>query len=125
MNDEETPIDAQEPVDVSAALAETMKTALQVLFPSPKELTRRLPLITSLTGKAPNMNKLFAAIVEMEGWDSLIEKRPFDQSRTDLRWLLAHAVSLSRGGRKEAVDMARAHPASERKRSLFEVLKGD
>lgn len=113
------------PFDMSKYLAETKKEALTVLFPSPEELASRISLISRLSGKAPEITKMYKASFLFELRRAIIENRPMNlESLEPTAWMLIHAPSLLGKGRAEAVEIAKAAPSVEGKRSWMDRLTG-
>lgn len=111
--------------DASKYIAENRREALGVLFPSPDEMTKRINLITKLKGRAPDIYVLYLAAVEYEGWLSLEEGRPINWEKLDpVKFLMATAPSIQGWRASQAVEIARATPPAERRRSLADLIRG-
>ena len=57
---------------------EKIKDAFTALFPVEKEFRERIKLITTLTGKAPNLYKLYSAHCQWEILDAMEHQRDID-----------------------------------------------
>jgi len=110
---------------MSKFLAETKREALTVLYPQPEELAARIALITRMTGKAPEITKVYKAAVLFELRQAIIQRRPMNWDTLEPSvWLMKHAPSLQGKGRQEAVEIARAQPIVEGRKSWFERVTG-
>lgn len=121
---DEKAIESAKPQDATKLIFERQREALQVLFPTPDELEPRLSLITILRGRAPDMNLLYQAMVEWEGLLAMEQGRDLNWEGLTLDFLKAHAPSLGGRARQQAVDIARAAPPIEHRRSLADMLRG-
>lgn len=95
------------PPDVTKAIADLKRQALDVLFPLPSQTNERIPLITRLRGREPDINILVGAAVEYECLKALEEGR-LPASIDPIEFFKEFSVSLQGRGRKEAVEIARA-----------------
>lgn len=110
--------------DVSRYLAEMKSDALGKIFPSPEELSRRIPLISHLTGRHPNIAKLYKARVHFVALQAMRKGEAIPWEKLDpVAFLMEHAPSLGGERAQQAVDIARATPR-EVKRGFFESLFG-
>lgn len=91
---------------------ESKPSALKVLFPEPEEVKARIPLITRLGGRAPDMRLLIRANAEYEFRRAIAEDRDPDWKVINpIEKLLDMSVSLGGGkGRAEAVAIAKTEP---------------
>lgn len=119
---EETPVEM--PADAAQYLNEMKKHALTVMFPHPNELKKRLPFIGNYRGRAPNLTEEFGAMAEIEIGAAIELKRRINWAKIDpVEFISTRSVSINRGGRKEAVEIARAQPV-ETRRSLIDRFLG-
>lgn len=104
---------------------ETKRDALDVLFPDPKEIRSRIPLITRLGGRAVEIRKLIRANAEYEIRRSIAEGRDIDWEKIDpIQRFLDLSVSLGAGkGRAEAVTIAKNEPMAEPRRGFWDLFR--
>jgi hypothetical protein len=85
--------------------------ALGKLFPSPEELNSRIRLITHLTGRHPNITKLYRAMVHYNALLAIREGKPIPWEKLDpIAFLTQYAPSIGGERANQAVEIARAAP---------------
>lgn len=100
-----------QPQDVGRFLAEMKSDALGKLFPSPEELLSRIKLITHLTGRHPNIQRLYLAWVQYTALICVGEGQPIPWEKLDpVEFLMTHAPSIGGERANQAVEIARASP---------------
>src|SRR6266566_3042230 len=114
MDDIQAPEYAAE--DAGRYLAEMKSDALGKLFPSPEELKARIKLITHLTGKHPNLYKLYLGLVEYTMFLAMREGKPVPSDNLEPSKCIGTSAPPISGERaNQAVEIARAAPKEQRK----------
>lgn len=102
----------------------TKQEALKVLFPFGEELKERIPFITKLRGKHPNLYTAYQAAVEWEGWLAMENKRKIDWDKLDpIRFVIEFSPSINGWRSNQAVEIAKSEPVSM-SHSILDLLKG-
>ncbi len=114
MDDIQAPEYAAE--DAGRYLAEMKSDALGKLFPSPDELKSRIKLITHLTGKHPNLYRLYLGLVEYTMFLAMREGKPIPWEKLDpIEFIVTFAPSIAGERANQAVEIARAAPVEKEK----------
>lgn len=110
-------------LDASRYEMEMKKDALSAIVPHPEEKESRIDLIGLLSGRRPNMNRLFLASVEQAGWIALANKQnPTLETMDAISFLRSHANSLDGKRSNQVVEIARSDPQTNAK-SILDMLK--
>lgn len=111
------------PEDLSKYLMEMKREALNVLVPEPLEIEARIPLVTHLRGRHPDLNELFLALVEWEGWKSIEDGREMDWKGLDPgEFLKEHAPSISAKRAEQIVRIAQTPHQVSQKQGFWSSL---
>lgn len=112
-------------LQLQALLGETKREALQIGWPEPEEMKKRLPLITNVTGKGPNYIKAYKAEALWNIRLAIINKQPIEWDDINpVYFLLSHSPSINAATRRQLVEMVRVGNVSQQRRGLWDRLIG-
>lgn len=116
----------QADIDASRYLSEMKREALQAIAPKGwKAILEAIPLIGHLVGRHPDINDLYLAAVEWEGWNALEEGRAIRwELLNPIDWLSTRSASIGAERAKHIVEIARAEAPQDQRGLIERLIRG-
>lgn len=111
-------------IDLSKFLAQNKNEIAKLLVPIEEDKVGQIDFITNLGGRRPNLNQVFLAHVEEEGWKDLERGQEPDLGKVNaVKFLTLYAPSLEAKRSEQLVELGKSENHEELQ-SAMEWLKG-